>query len=412
MNHAPSKLYRNIRSSPTALFFLCALTIFVLSFAYFKLSTFRSISYQAEVTLAAPVAPPTFHVPPPEPLKAIYMTACVVGSPTLREGLVKLIEDTEINAVVIDVKDYSGTISFVTDNPLLKDASLKKCGAKDMKDFLDSLGKKNIYRIARITVFQDPHYTALHPELAVHRKSATTTPWKDYKGLSFIDVGARAYWDFVIELSKESYALGFDELNFDYIRFPSDGNMADTYFTYSNGRPKAEALEEFFSYLHSQLSPIGAKISADLFGMTTTNEDDLNIGQVLERALPYFDYISPMVYPSHYPKKFNGWPDPNKYPYEVVKFSMERAVLRTVATSTPVASFGYAPIASTSPRLYEKPSYSKLKLRPWLQDFDYGGIYDVPEVKAQVKATYDAGLTSWLLWSPSNVYTRGALLPK
>jgi len=127
-------------------------------------------------------------------------------------------------------------------------------------------------------------------------------------------------------------------------------------------------------------------LSADLFGMVTTNSDDLNIGQILEYAAPYFDYISPMVYPSHYPRGFNGWQNPNNYPYEVVNFSMSKAVEKLVN-------------ASTSP----------LKLRPWLQDFDYGGDYDIPEVKAQIQATYDAGLTSWMLWSASNRYTRGAL---
>ena len=379
---------------------------------YFLSPSFSSVSYEADVA-AAPVVPKIKHIPTPEPLKAIYMTECVVGTPSLREGLVKLVEETELNAIVIDVKDYSGTIGFPTESPALKAATLKNCGAPDMKEFLETLEAKGIYRIARITVFQDPFYTALHPELAVHKKSASTTPWKDYKGLSFIDVSAKPYWDYIIELSKETYNIGFDEINFDYIRFPSDGNMADTHYSWSGNRPKAEALEDFFSYLYSELAPTGVKMSADLFGMTTTNTDDLNIGQVLERALPYFDYISPMVYPSHYPRGFNGWQNPNNYPYEVIHYSMSRAVERTIATTTPVkTNSGLLYSTTTKPFLYTKNYHSALKLRPWIQDFDYGGNYDVAEVKAQIQATYDSGLTSWMLWSPSNKYTKGALLPE
>ena len=191
--------------------------------------------------------------------------------------------------------------------------------------------------------------------------------WKDYKGLSFVDVSAKEFWDYIVALGEESYAVGFDELNFDYIRFPSDGNMRDIYYPLSEKRiledpiaGKASALEDFFVYLHRKLSPTGVVLSADLFGMTMTNKDDLNIGQVLERATPYFDFIAPMVYPSHYPKNFNGYDNPNKYPYEIIKFSMDKGVERLIA-------------ASSSPD----------KLRPWIQDFDYGGNYDIPEIQAQ-----------------------------
>jgi hypothetical protein len=117
-----------------------------------------------------------------------------------------------------------------------------------------------------------------------------------------------------------------------------------------------------------------------------------------------------MVYPSHYPPRFNGFDNPNKYPYEVVKFSMESAVNRFRATTTPVAVRDASPLSTTTrPILYSKEQWDPLKLRPWLQDFDYGGNYDIAEVKAQIQAVYDAGLTSWMLWSPSNRYTKGAL---
>jgi hypothetical protein len=370
-----------------------------------------------------PVIPAVLHVDPPEPLKAIYMSQCVVGTPSFRQDLVALVDETELNAIVIDIKDYTGKIAFDTTNPALVDSVSGACGASDMKDFVKSLHDKDIYVIGRITVFQDPYYTSLHPEQSVLSKSRPGEPWKDHKGLAFVSVMSKPYWEYIVELSKESYALGFDELNYDYIRWPSDGPMSDA--DYPSDR-LAEEVEKFWKYLHAEVKPIGVMMSADLFGMTTTNTDDLNIGQQLERALPYFDYIAPMVYPSHYPKNFIGLANPNSDPYKVVHHSMVEAVKRTVATSSKVWTLSGTPIMDTltipgvgtsTPTttkavpsgLYTKASFSPLKLRPWLQDFDYGGDYGPKEVRAQIQATYDAGLTSWYLWAPSNRYTRGAL---
>ena len=364
------------------------------SIFYIVAPSFLTLTYKsekAEATAVESIAlkePPVTHIETPEPLKAIYMSSWVAGTPSIREGLVKLIEDTELNAVVIDIKDYTGKISFeVSDMELQKIGSAEK-RVSDMKEFIAWLHKKNIYVIGRIAVFQDPYMVKHRPDLAVKRKSDGAV-WKDYKGISWLDASSREVWDYAVLIGRESYNLGFDELNFDYIRFPSDGNMKDISYPLSESKQKSEVIRNFFEYLSLNLRPSGVKISADLFGMTATNKDDLNIGQVLENALPYFDYIAPMVYPSHYPSGFNGYGDPNKYPYEVVNFSMSEAVKRTNE-------------ASTTP----------LKLRPWLQDFDYGGNYDVKEVKAQIKATYDSGLTSWMLWSPSNKYTKGALEPR
>ena len=172
---------------------------------------------------------------------------------------------------------------------------------------------------------------------------------------------------------------------------------------------KAEALEHFFAYLHQELSPIGAKLSVDLFGMSATNNDDLGIGQVLERALPYFDYVCPMVYPSHYPPHYNGWKNPNDHVYDVVHFSMSRAAERAIAATTPVEHFGGVRVGTSTPAIYTKEVFDKNKLRPWLQDFSYGGTYGPTEVRAQIQATYDSGLSSWLLWDPKNIYTAAAL---
>lgn len=379
------------------------------------------------------------HQPLPEPVKAIYMTSCVAGTPSFREKLVKLIAETEINSVVIDVKDYSGTLSFAPESEAWQSAwANARCGARDMKEFVATLHTKGVFVIARVTVFQDPFYTSKHGELAV-KKSDGVSVWKDYKGLSFIDVGAREYWDHLILLVRDTYNIGFDEINFDYVRYPSDGPMNDISFTHSKEYPgddKMQAnLEEFFRYLNEKLDDeeLFAKYrheghgreasvpwtSVDLFGMTTTNYDDLSIGQVQDRAAPYFDFVAPMVYPSHYPKSFLGLGNPNHYPYKVVYFAMKSGVDRMLSSTTPMQGFQHTRLgtsASTSspqatPAMYTKPAYTGDKFRTWIQDFDYGGDYDVEEVKAEIKASVDAGVNSWMIWAPSNIYTRGALEP-
>ncbi|MSR87865.1 MAG: hypothetical protein EXS69_01720 [Candidatus Zambryskibacteria bacterium] len=356
--------------------------------------------------------PPVIHLATPTPLKAIYMTACVAATLSRRDSLKALVDSSELNAIVIDIKDYTGTISF----PILRQDFAgqannvsKGCVVSDLKDFIRELHEDGIYVIGRVSVFQDSFYAALFPELAV-KSLSTGGVWKDHKGLSFIDVGAKPYWDYIVQISKASYALGFDELNYDYIRYPSDGNMKDVNYTWtastSSGQAtttlsKSEMLESFFSYLYDNMKDPSKNsgqvpvISADLFGMTTTITSDMGIGQVLEKALPYFDYIAPMVYPSHYPATWNGLENPAEHPYNVIKLAMSEGKRREeilnisngLATSTPS------------------------KLRPWLQDFSLGAIYGPDKIQAQIQATYDSGLTSWMLWSAANKYSVEALLP-
>lgn len=382
-------------------------------------------------TSAAPEKPAVKHVQTPEPMYAIYMTQCTVGTPSLRNGLVALLDNTKLNAIVIDIKDYSGTIAFKPQDEALVPAwQAAKCGASDMKEFIAELHKKGMYVIGRITVFQDPFMAKLYPERSVQSKARPGEPWKDHKGLSFIAVNSEEHWRYIVALSRESYELGFDELNYDYVRWPSDGPMNDIVYP-SNDR--AGELEKFFAFLNKEVKGFDSShhgghtlvMSADLFGYTTVLTDDLGIGQQLERALPYFDYIAPMVYPSHYNKGFAGLANPNDDPYKVVYTSMAAAVRRAEAKETPVRAMGSEPImkeevvpayrdtngtlVATSTRqvasgLYTKPVYNKLKLRPWLQDFDYGKDYTAQDILDQTRATYDAGLTSWFFWDPANRY--------
>ena len=369
------------------------------------------------------------HIPLPEAVKAIYMTSCVVGTTDFRKKLVTLVDETEINAIVIDIKDFSGTLSFPPISPEWTPAWQEaRCGTRDMKEFIASLHEKGIYVIARITVFQDPFYTKNHPDLAVAKRSDGTV-WRDRKGLSFIDVGAKPYWDHLVTLSTDAYNIGFDELNFDYVRYPSDGNMQDIAFPQSMKSPygadKPANLEAFFKYLNEKLddesrfSSVRHEhtgrasstpwTSVDLFGMTTTNTDDLSIGQVQERAAPYFDFVAPMVYPSHYPNGFMGLSNPNLYPYKVVNYAMSAGVKRMMSSTTPVQGFLHTRIGTSTPAEYTKPVFTGDRLRTWIQDFKYGGNYDANAVRSEIQASYDAGVNSFMIWSPSNIYTKEAL---
>lgn len=330
---------------------------------------------------------PAIHVKTPDPVKAIYMSSWVAGTPSVRERVIGIVNHTEANSLMIDIKDYSGRISYQVNDPELQKIGSVEERIRDIRELIARLHKENIYVIGRIAVFQDPYFVKIHPELAVKSKRYGGA-WKDRKGIAWLDASSKEVWDYAVAIAKDAHEVGFDEINFDYIRFPSDGDIQDMAFPISGTRPKPEVIKEFFAYLDSHMKTAGITTSADIFGMTTTATDDLNIGQVLENALPYFDYIAPMVYPSHYPDGFHGWANPNAHPYELIQYVMKSGVDRAIS-------------ASTTP----------LKLRPWLQDFSMGSpTYGKKEVEDQIQAVYDVGLTSWMLWDPGNKYKGGALL--
>lgn len=339
----------------------------------------------SEVSKLAELLPPT-HVKTPEPVRAIYMTSWVAGTPSFRKTLVDFMRESEINAVVIDVKDYTGNIAFRTGNPAVEKEGGEENRVADMRAFIDSLHAEDMYVIARISVFQDPHYAARHTNEAVQRKNGAL--WKDRKGLSWVDPASQSMWRYIVEVARASERVGFDELNFDYIRFPSDGNMEDIVFPIWDGKTsRADVLEQFFKYLDTELADIDVPLSLDLFGMTMTNTDDLNIGQVLEKAAPYADFIAPMVYPSHYPPTWHGFKNPAANPYEVIYYAMSEGARRLEAASS-----------------------TRAKLRPWIQDFDLGADYTAAMIQKEKQAVYDAGLTSWMAWDPKNIYTKEAYI--
>lgn len=339
--------------------------------------------------MTAPVpAPVVTHLQTPDPLKALYMTSWIAATPHLRTRLTKLLDTTELNAVVIDIKDDTGKITFLVEDPYLKQIGSAENRIADVRELISALHAKHVYVIGRIAVFQDAYLPKVRPELALHRISNGKL-WSDRKGLLWLNQRDAEVWKYTVQIAREAYAQGFDEINFDYIRFPSDGDIQD--IDYGHGTTtilnKPKELEKFFAYLRTELP--GMTLSADLFGQITSSEDDMGIGQSLERAALYFDYIAPMVYPSHYYPGFLNMKNPAAQPYEVVKYALLQGSLKL-----------------------QNASSSPAKLRPWLQDFSLGTNYTPAMVRAQIKATHDAGLTSWMLWDPGNHYSAAALLPK
>lgn len=327
------------------------------------------------------------HVETPESVRAIYLSSWAAGNEKYRKMLFDIVANTEINAVVIDVKDYSGKISFPVNDPYLVEIGSSENRIPDIKNLIDQLHKRNVYVIGRISSFQDSYLINVFPESAVKNKSGGI--WKDFKGVKWLDAGSEQVWKYLIAIGKESYSVGFDELNFDYIRFPSDGNMQDIVYPWSKDRPRREVMRSFFSHLKEEFATSSIPISVDFFGLTTSADGDLGIGQNLNDALKYFDYVAPMVYPSHFAKGFIGIPKPAEKPYEVIKYSMDQALLRASTTVD-----------------------AQNKIRPWLQAFDLGAIYTPAMVKAQIKASYDAGIKSWMLWNAGSWYDKNALESK
>ena len=384
-----------------ALVVICAAVFYFLNLKSYNYSADNNVadggSLKGEVNSALqvpviPVPPPIVHLPTPKELKAVYISAWTAGSPAPRDRIISLIDRTEINAIVIDVKDSTGYISFEVNDPYLKDFGTTQKRIKDIVALTKMLHDKNIYIIGRVSVFQDSLMTKKYPEWSMTRKSDGLV-WKDRKGMSFMDPANPNVLKYTVAIAKEAYALGFDEINFDYIRYPSDGNIKDINYHLGEGETRASNMKEFFTNLNVAVKdPINIPTSADLFGLTTTEKTDMGIGQIIEDAIPNFDYIAPMVYPSHFGSGFNGFKIPAEKPYEVINITMKSAVARAVAMG-----------------------YTAEKIRPWLQDFSIkeGGtlVKYTPElVRAQIKGANDAGINSWMLWDPSNKYTQSALM--
>lgn len=335
-------------------------------------------------TSSSTIQYPVTHIQTPEAVRAVYMSSWVAGTPTVREKIIKLIDTTEINAVVIDVKDNTGLVSW--------DGRIR-----DLDKLLYELHQKNIYVIARIAAFQDPLYVKSHPELAV-KNIKTGNVWHDNKGVPWIDTGSKQMWDYLIDISREAYARGFDEINLDYIRFPTDGQLSLMSFPVSGDRAKTDKrgiVRDFYKYITEELHKDSIPVSGDLFGIIMLTKADIPVlGQDMHDALTYFDYVAPMVYPSHFYPMTAGYKNPSAHPREIINYSMKAGlqIADEVASST-----------------LQSTSTIRAKFRPWYQDFDMGATYTKEMVRAQIEAGENLGINSWMLWDPANTYTVGAL---
>ena len=325
----------------------------------------------------------------PEHVRGLYVNAWAAGSRSRMNQVLDLVRRTEVNSLVIDIKDATGYISHRTDVDLAhRIGATEEVRIRDLPGLLDRLEAEGVYPIARIVVVKDPLLIAARPDLGVQDVEGGV--WIDSKDIVWLNLYAEEVWRYNVEIAREVAAMGFPEIQWDYIRFPDapDSDMARAVFTGNDGRPRFEAVRGFLSYAQDELDDLTVRSTADVFGVTTSFRMEFGIGQLWETFIDVVDVALPMVYPSHYRPGFFGFDQPNAYPYEVVKAALQDALQR----SSTIDGAG--------------------QTRPWLQDFTLGApTYGSAEVRAQIQAVYDVGLQEWILWNPSTRYTEGALEP-
>lgn len=326
-------------------------------------------------------------------VKGVYVTLYSASGERL-DKLIDMANRTKINTFVIDVKDDNGNLLFATEaaekyNP----EANKKAPIKDIKAFMQKLKDNNIYTIARIVSFKDPSYARKHPEKAIVYKDSGK-PFTNSDGLIWVSPHDRELWEYNLEVSKEAAAAGFNEIQFDYVRFPaSNGGKLDKSLDYRNtkGESKPETIQNYLKYAREKLSPMGVYISADIYGLVGSVADDMALGQYWEAISNVVDYISPMMYPSHYANGTYGLPVPDAYPYETIYQCTKDSINRNKNIETPAT------------------------IRPWIQDFTAPWVpghikYGAKQVELQIKALEENGIKEYLLWNAGNTYSEGALM--
>jgi hypothetical protein len=316
------------------------------------------------------------HVSLPTEVRGIYWTAVTATTSRADELLAYMLE-TGLNTVVIDVKMDNGELLEVG----------------EFEEVLGKLSDAGIYRIARIAVMRDSAFAAMHPELALG-SGRDLGLWRDATGAAWLDPAAPEVADYAIDLGRQFYAAGFDEIQYDYVRFASDGALRSiVYPVYNSIESKVSVMQRFFERVGGTMREERIPVSFDVFGMTFWSHHDYNIGQRLIDVLPYADFVSPMVYPSHYVDGFKGYANPAEFPYEIVKQSLDEGLRLT---------HGF--FAGSDAELAGH-------FRPWLQDFDIGAVYTSRYIEAQIQAARDAGASGWILWNARNVYELAKYLP-
>src|SRR5216117_3421205 len=336
---------------------------------------------------------PMFDNSQAEPIKALYVNAWAFGSSKLAQ-LVRLADSTEINAFVVDVKDDTGCLLYPSDVKVAQEIGATKCvRTRDVQSRLDTLRAHDIYAIARIVVAKDPLLAERRPKWSVQNRDGSGL-WRDRIGIAWVDAYNDSVWIYAAQLAQEAVHMGFNEVQFDYVRFPDEprSRMATAVFpAHRPGQTQREAVREHVALLTRRLKPLGVPVTFDIFGLTASATGDLGIGQVWEDFATLADVLLPMVYPSHYYRGAFGFAWPNGQPYRVVHSALSDALQRSRALA------------------------GAAEIRPFLQAFTLGRRlprYTPFEIREQIRAVEDLGITSWVLWNPRSVYQREALRPK
>ncbi len=316
--------------------------------------------------------------------KTLYLSFFGIGNNRLRQAALDLLEATELNGLVIDAKGDRGMIAYKSAIPLAAQVGAQNIiTIKDLKGLLTSLHERGIYTIARIVTFKDNPLALARPDLAVKTRDGSV--WRDRERLAWTDPFKQEVRDYNIAVALEAAGAGFDEIQFDYLRFPDARGLV---FSQPNTeKSRVKAISEFLQEAKTKLRPYNVFLAADIFGYVCWNLDDTDIGQKLEELTPYLDFTSPMLYPSSYHLGIPGYRDPVAHPYEIVSLSLKKAKERTGLPAT--------------------------RFRPWLQAFkDYAfdrRPFTAKEIQAQIKAAEDFGSNGWMLWNPRNVYSADGL---
>ncbi len=324
--------------------------------------------------------------------RGIYLTKYSASNDRL-DKLIEMTKRTKINTFVIDVKDDKGHMLFPTKAAeKYSPEANKHATVKDIEAMMKKLKENNKYTDARIVSFKYPTYTRHHPDRAIIYKDSGK-PFTNSDGLIWASAYDKVLWEYNLEVSKEAAEAGFNEIQFDYVRFPaSDGGKLDKSLDYRNteGESKPQAIQEYLKYAREQLAPLNVYISADVYGLVGSVADDMSLGQYWEAVSNVVDYICPMMYPSHYANRTYGLPVPDAYPYETVFNSAKDSAARNKNIETPGT------------------------IRPWIQDFTAPWVpghikYSDKQVKEQIKALEENGIQEYLLWNAGNTYSEGAV---
>ncbi|SEM77189.1 hypothetical protein SAMN05192533_105256 [Mesobacillus persicus] len=320
-----------------------------------------------------------------EPIKGIYLTAKSVSTESKFNDLTNLVANTGLNTMVIDIKDDEGRITYDSDLPLVNEIkSDQNAPIQDLASVVQILKKQDIYTIARIVVFKDPYLAKKKSEWAI--KSKNNTLWKDKSGVMWVDPHRKEVWDYSISIAQEVTKLGFDEVQWDYVRFPDYKNIdKEVIFASSPFKTKEAAIGGFLKYSYSKVKTPTVTISADVFGLTTSVKDDMGIGQKWETMTQHVDVISPMMYPSHYAKGTYGIANPEADPYQLIKKGLKDAIEKN--------------------KKVQSQGKTVAKIRPWYQDFDMKVPYSLKEVQDQIHAGNELGINEYLLWNARNTYS-------